>query len=372
MSRSSASPSGTGPLGARIRALIETDGPLSVFDFMGLCLTDPEHGYYMRAEPFGADGDFITAPEVSQFFGELVGAWVVAAHAALGSPRPFHLVELGPGRGTLMADMLRVAALRPAFREAASLHLVETSRRLREIQRATLGDAVPAALWHDRIADLPEDAPLLVVANEFFDALPIRQYVKTAQGWRERAVGLDEQGALRFVAGTGSLDAAELPAGLAGAAEGAILETQPLANALMEELGARIARQGGVLLAIDYGYARTAPGDTLQALRAHRPVEVLAEPGRADLTAHVNFEALARAARAGGLRPRALMTQGSFLLGLGLLERAGQIGAGRSPQEQERIRGEVERLAAPQEMGELFKVLAVAGPDVVLPLFDGV
>lgn len=366
------SESQTTPLGARLRALIEAGGPLSVFDFMGLCLADPEHGYYMRAEPFGADGDFITAPEVSQFFGELVGAWVIEAHAALGSPRPFHLVELGPGRGTLMADMLRVAALRPAFREAAAIHLVETSRRLREIQRTTLGEAAMTAHWHDRIADLPEGAPLIVVANEFFDALPIRQYVRTAQGWRERAVGLDEQGALRFVAGTGSLDPGSLPAGLAGAAEGTILETQPLANALMEELGARIARQGGVLLAIDYGYARTASGETLQALRAHRHVPVLAEPGRADLTAHVNFEALARAARSAGLRPRALMTQGDFLLGLGLLERAGQVGAGRSPQEQERIRGEVERLAAPQEMGELFKVLAVAAPDVVLPLFDGV
>lgn len=362
----------TTPLGARIRALIEAGGPMSVFDFMGLCLADPEHGYYMQAEPFGADGDFITAPEVSQFFGELVGAWVVQAHAALGSPRPFHLVELGPGRGTLMADMQRVAALRPAFREAAAVHLVETSHRLRAIQRTTLGEAAARAHWHDRIADLPTDAPLLVVANEFFDALPIRQYVRTAQGWRERAVGLGATGALQFVAGTGSLDPGSLPADLAGATEGAILETQPLANALMEELAGRIARQGGALLAIDYGYARTATGETLQALRAHRHVEVLAEPGRADLTAHVNFEALARAARTGGLRPRALMTQGDFLLRLGLLERAGQVGAGRSPQEQERIRGEVERLAASQEMGELFKVLAVAPHEVVLPLFDGV
>lgn len=362
----------TTPLGARIRALIEAGGPMSVFDFMGLCLTDPEHGYYMQAEPFGADGDFITAPEVSQFFGELIGAWVVQTHAALSSPPHVHLVELGPGRGTLMADMLRVAALRPAFREAASLHLVETSRRLRAIQRTTLGEAGDHTHWHDRIADLPTDAPLIVVANEFFDALPVRQYVRTPQGWRERAVGLGTNGALQFMAGTGSLDPGSLPADLAGAAEGAILETQPLANALMEELAGRIARQGGALLAIDYGYARTATGETLQALRAHRHVPVLAEPGLADLTAHVNFEALARAARNGGLRPRPLLTQGDFLLRLGLLERAGQVGAGRPPEDQERIRGEVERLAAPQEMGDLFKVLAVAADDAVLPLFDGV
>jgi SAM-dependent MidA family methyltransferase len=361
------------PLADRIRALIETAGPLSVCDYMALCLADPQHGYYMRAEPFGAGGDFITAPEVSQLFGEMIGAWLVHAHAASGAPKRFHLVELGPGRGTLMADILRVARLRPAFHAAASLHLVETSPRLREVQKETLGANATNVQWHDSIAGLPVDAPLLIVANEFFDALPIRQYVRLQGRWMERCVGLADDGeTLRFVPGTGGLEDADLIAGLAGAPEGAVVETQPLANALMQDLATRLAAQGGVLLAIDYGYGRTAAGDTLQALRRHEHVSVFEAPGQCDLTAHVNFEALARAANLPPLRPRRLLGQGEFLLALGLLERAGQLGAGKSEDDRERIRGEVERLAAPGQMGDLFKVLAVAPDTVPLMPFDPV
>lgn len=361
------------PLAARIRALIETAGPLSVFDYMALCLADPQHGYYMRAEPFGAGGDFITAPEVSQLFGEMIGAWLVHAHAASGAPEKFHLVELGPGRGTLMADILRVARLRPEFRAAASLHLVETSPRLRDIQKATLGDDAAKVHWHDTPATLPGDAPLLIVANEFFDALPIRQYVRVESRWRERCIGLADDGkGLRFVAGAGELADAELAADLLDAVEGTILETQPLANALMQELAARLAAQGGALLAIDYGYGRTAAGDTLQALRGHQHVPVLEAPGLCDLTAHVNFEALARAASLAPLQPRRLLGQGEFLLALGLLERAGQLGADKSEADRDRIRGEVERLAAPDQMGDLFKVLAIAPDAVQLIPFDPV
>lgn len=361
------------PLAARIRRLIETAGPLSVFDYMALCLADPQHGYYMRAEPFGAGGDFITAPEVSQLFGEIIGAWLVHAHAASGAPEGFHLVELGPGRGTLMADILRVARLRPEFLAAASLHLVETSPRLREIQKATLGADAAHVQWHGSIADLPGDKPLLIVANEFFDALPIRQYVRMQGRWMERCVGLADDGkSFRFVAGAGVLEDADLAVGLARAPEGTVVETQPLANALIQDLATRLAAQGGALLAIDYGYGRTAAGDTLQALRGHRHVPVLETPGQCDLTAHVNFEALARAASLAPLRPRRLLGQGEFLLALGLLERAGQLGAGKAADEQERIRGEVERLAAPDQMGDLFKVLAVAPDAVPLMPFDPV
>jgi SAM-dependent MidA family methyltransferase len=360
------------PLAARIRRLIQTSGPLSVFDYMGLCLADPKHGYYMRAEPFGAGGDFITAPEVSQLFGELIGAWLIHAHEAIGAPQRVHVVELGPGRGTLMADILRVARLRPAFRQGLQVHLVETSPRLRAVQAKTLGTDADDVRWHDTLASLPDDAPLLLVANEFFDALPIRQYVRTEGQWLERCIGLDAEGRLRFASGTGRLGEHGHALRLPDAPEGAILETQPLANALMQDLAARLAGQGGVLLAIDYGYARTDIGDTLQALRAHRHVPVLEAPGLCDLTAHVNFEALARAAMLPGLRPRRLLTQGEFLLSLGLLERAGRLGAGKSAQEQDRIRGEVERLAAPGEMGELFKVLAVTSERVSLPPFDPV
>lgn len=361
------------PLAARIRALIETAGPLSVFDYMALCLADPQHGYYMRAEPFGAGGDFITAPEVSQLFGEMIGAWLVHAHAASGAPKKFHLVELGPGRGTLMADILRVARLRAEFRVAASPHLVETSPRLREIQKATLDGEATNAQWHDTVATLPGDAPLLIVANEFFDALPIRQYVRLQGRWRERCVGLADDGqSFRFIAGAGELEDADLAPRLLDAPEGAILETQPLANALMQELATRLAAQGGALLAIDYGYGHTAAGDTLQALRGHQHVSVLEAPGLCDLTAHVNFEALARAASFAPLRSRRLLGQGEFLLALGLLERAGQLGADKSEDDQERIRGEVERLAAHDQMGDLFKVLAIAPDTVPLMPFDPV
>ncbi|MAB00600.1 MAG: methyltransferase [Stappia sp.] len=362
------------PLAARLREIVTHNGPMPVADFMALCLGDPVHGYYMQAEPFGAAGDFITAPEVSQLFGEMVGIFLLTAWQRMGEPERFHLVEFGPGRGTLMADVLRVLALRPAALAGVTPHLVETSARLREVQRETLAARAPAPVnapcWHDSANGLPEDAPLLVVANEFFDALPIRQHVLNAGQWRERCIGIDDAGALAFALGPGTLAPADLPGDLSRVADGAVIETQPVANAIAEELGARLAAQGGAGLVIDYGYPRTAPGDTLQAMRAHAHVPVLDEPGRADLTAHVNFEALARAFMRGGAPARPLMTQGDFLLGLGLLERAGRLGAGKPARIQEQIRNDVERLAAPAEMGELFKVLAVAPQGLALPPFN--
>jgi SAM-dependent MidA family methyltransferase len=362
------------PLLDRIRSLIEQNGPMPVADYMSLCLADPHHGYYMQADPFGARGDFITAPEVSQVFGELIGAWLVTAWMRSGAPERFHLVELGPGRGTLMGDILRVAALRPAFLSGLTLHFVETSKRLRAVQKETLETRAPkllrAPVWHDRIDALPDDAPLFVIANEFFDALPIRQYACVGGQWRERCVALDDDSRLCFALGPGLLSKSDLPALPAAPRDGAVLETQPLANALAQTLGQRLSAQGGTALVIDYGYGQSALGDTLQAMRNHAYVPVLDDPGRADLTAHVNFEALARAFRAGGTHAHPLMQQGAFLLAMGLLERAGQLGAGKSGEEQERIRGEVQRLAGPEEMGSLFKVLALGAEDVVLPPFD--
>ena len=362
------------PLAGRIRKLIAHNGPMPIADFMALCLADPEHGYYMQAEPFGAAGDFITAPEVSQLFGEMVGVFLLTAWQRMGEPARFHLAEFGPGRGTLMADALRVLALRPAALAGVTPHLVETSARLRNLQKETIATRAPAPghapRWHDTAHGLPDDAPLLVVANEFFDALPIRQHVLNAGQWRERCVGVDDTGALAFTLGPGTLAPEDLPQDLSGLPDGALIESQPIANAIAEELGARLAAQGGAGLVIDYGYPRTAPGDTLQAMRAHAHVPVLEEPGRADLTAHVNFEALARAFERGGVAARALMTQGDFLLGLGLLERAGRLGAGKPAQTQDQIRSDVARLAAPAEMGELFKVLAVAQQGLELPPFN--
>ncbi|ADZ69624.1 class I SAM-dependent methyltransferase [Polymorphum gilvum] len=358
------------PLCDRLIRRIALYGPITVADYMAACLGDPDHGYYTTAaEPFGRAGDFITAPEVSQMFGELIGAWTVAAWQAMGAPASVRLVELGPGRGTLMADLLRTAALRPDFLAAATLHLVETSPRLGAVQAKTLAGAALAPIWHDRLDDVP-DGPLLLVANEFFDALPIHQYVRTPTGWRERCVGLSEEGSLAFGIGVARLPDTAIPGTARAAPDGAILETAPMAAGIARRIGARLKAQGGAALIVDYGHMHTAPGDTLQALRRHAHDDVLASPGVADLTAHVDFESLAQAARDGGAHSFGPLEQGDFLLRLGLLERAGALGAGKSPDVQERIRADVERLAAPERMGSLFKVLALTDGRFVPVPFD--
>jgi len=353
----------------KIKARIAAEGPLTVADYMSTCLGDPEHGYYTTREPFGAGGDFITAPEVSQMFGELIGAACLSAWQALGSPSRFELVELGPGRGTLMADLLRMASLRPDFVKAARLSLVETSPRLRQIQTETLKDAPLQPAFHERLRDLPE-GPLILVANEFFDALPVHQFIRTPQGWQERRIGLTGDGNLTFGIGAARLPDGMVPSSLASAPEGTVFETQPASNAIAEDIGRRISTQGGAALFIDYGYLKTAPGDTLQALYNHAYDDVFARPGEADLTAHVNFEALAAAAVKAGASALPALTQGDFLLRSGLLERAGALGSGKAHREQESIRDAVERLAAPDQMGDLFKVLAVTNSGLSFPPFD--
>ncbi len=357
------------PLRERIAALIRHDGPMTIADYVAHCLADPHDGYYMRGDPFGKAGDFVTAPEVSQMFGELIGAWCLACWQSIGAPSAFHLVELGPGRGTLMADLLRMASIRPAFLDAASLHLVETSPSLRACQADTLARAPLAPQWHDHIDALPY-GPLIVVANEFFDALPIRQYLRTEAGWRERVVGVDDSGGFAFGLGPGVLPDADIPADCRAAPVGAVLETRPAATAIMTTLAGRIFEHGGAVLTVDYGHANTAVGDTLQAMRGHQFADPLADPGAADLTAHVDFAALARAAKAAGARPHPLLTQAEFLVRLGLIERAGRLGAGRDGTVQNDIRATVDRLAGPDEMGDLFKVLAVTRPDVTPEPFD--
>ncbi len=350
-------------LGERIAELIAADSPIPVSEYMALCLFDPQHGYYTTREPFGAGGDFITAPEISQMFGELVAAWLYQAWLANGRPMPATIAEIGPGRGTLMKDMLRTwSRIDPAFFSAATFALVETSPRLAAIQRDTLGPAAARITWHESVATLG-DAPLFIVGNELFDALPIRQFVQTAAGWRERMVGLDENGVLAFFAGMASLDPALLPSGAASAPQGAILELAPARNALMAEIAARISARDGAGLFIDYGYLQPGVGDTLQALKDHVFDDVLAHPGEADLTSHVDFAALSDVAQAHGLRAMTA-TQGSFLLAMGLLERAGNLGANADEAGRDAISAQVERLAGPDQMGDLFKVLAVLPEDV--------
>ena len=349
------------PLGDKLIRQIEAFGPITVADYMAACLGDPEHGYYMTREPFGAAGDFITAPEISQMFGELIGLWAVECWQRMGSPDRFALVEIGPGRGTLMADALRAARIAPGFMEAAGITLVETSQRLRAIQRATL--AKHDVAWLDRVDDLPE-TPAIVIANEFFDALPLRQFQRTGDGWAERMVGV-ENGTLAFGLRPGAVIdglAVEAPAG-------AIVEVAAISASIMASLATHLQRFGGAMLAIDYGHAESGHGDTLQAMRQHGFDDPLAHPGEADLTVHVDFAALAATARAQGARASRVWTQGDFLLALGLLERAGRLGAGKDLATQDAIRAAVERLAGPDAMGTLFKVLCVTGGDLVVPPF---
>lgn len=359
----------TTPLLAKLKKRIAATGPLSVADYMSACLADPDHGYYTTKEPFGEMGDFTTAPEVSQMFGELIGAFCLQARDLLQLDEPFQLVELGPGRGTLMADFLRMVALQPSFIEKANLNLVEMSPRLREKQADTLKSTPLVPTFRDMFSDVPE-GPLIVIANEFFDALPIHQFIKTELGWRERMVGLGDEGHLSFGIGVAQLEQTALPSFAAQAPRDAVLETQPSANAIAAQISDRIARFGGLAVFIDYGYTKTALGDTLQALHKHTYDDVFAHPGAADITAHVNFEALARSASEAGAHVYAPLSQGDFLVKLGLLERAGTLGHGKDPKTQDGIRDAVERLAAPDQMGDLFKVLAISHKPVALPPFD--
>lgn len=345
----------------RLRRTIEADGPISVADYMAICLGDPENGYYMKQDPLGRTGDFITAPEVSQLFGELIGAWLADTWRRAGAPSPVNLVEFGPGRGTLMNDILRVAAVDQSFLTALEIHLIETSPALRASQRATLATRERPIEWHDTLATVP-GGPLLAVANEFFDALPIRQYVGRNGRWLERRIGLDSVGGLTFVAGVGSPPTDVAPV------EGAVLEISPTSTAIMTDLASRVGASGGGALIIDYGHAEHSIGETLQAVRDHRYADPLACPGDADLTAHVDFAALEAACEGTGATCHGPMSQGEFLLNLGLLERAGRLGHLKDAATQQSIRDAVERLAGPEQMGSLFKVLAITGGNIgVLP-----
>lgn len=347
-------------LARRIRA----QGPITLADYMATALTHPEVGYYATRDPFGRGGDFTTAPEISQVFGELLGLWCAERWQALGEPGRVLLVELGPGRGTLLADALRAARVLPAFRAALEPHLVEASPLLRAKQREMLGET--PAQWHEALAAVPEDAPLLLLANEFFDALPIRQFQRTAEGWAERLVGLTPDGeALRW-----GLAPPLPPAALSLPAEappGTVAELCPGARALAGEIGRRLARQGGAALLIDYGHARSALGESLQALRDGRPADPLAAPGAADLTAHVDFQALAEAAEAAGARAHGPVEQGAFLRALGIEARAEGLARKATPTQRRALAAAVDRLTAPTQMGSLFKVLALTPPNASVP-----
>ncbi|EJL34853.1 hypothetical protein PMI01_01546 [Caulobacter sp. AP07] len=382
----------------RLRAQIAQDGPISVAEYFTRCLHDPRDGYYATRPAIegagGEGGDFLTAPGVSQMFGELIGLWLLETWTRLGRPSPVRLVEMGPGDGTLISDILRAARLLPEFLAAADLWLVEVSPPLRALQAARLEGAAPAPRWADRLEAVPAGAPLLLVANEVLDCLPARQFVRTEGGWAERVVGLDAAGELAFGlralgpppvgeaarrAGGGSAPhLGQLPPPIATRSPppqgedlppGTVVESSPAQAALGAEIGHRVARDGGAALLIDYGRDAPGPGDTLQALKAHAKVSPLSAPGQADLTVWADFPAVLAAAVEAGAATGPILPQGAFLEALGIEARAQVLAAARPDQAQTLAR-QLDRLTGAAQMGGLFKVVCIHAPDLAVPLFE--
>ena len=349
----------------KIARRIRAEGPLTVAAYMAMALHDPAAGYYARREPIGAAGDFTTAPEISQIFGELIGLWCAELWQQMGRPDPLILAELGPGRGVLMSDLLRAADALPEFRCALRLYLVEASPLLRAEQEYRLGQTRP--VWVQGVEDLPDGA-ILLIANEFLDALPIRQFVRGAVHWRERLVALDAEGRLTFADGPESVAATLLvPASLRDSPPGTVAEICPAALGLAHALGARFARQPGGALFIDYGHFPIGPGATLCAVSRHHLVSVLGVPGTADLSAHVDFAAFAEAARTGGAKTHGPLTQAWFLTALGAELRLTTLSARATPAQQQALQSGFKRLLHPDEMGERFKVMALVSPGLTTP-----
>lgn len=354
------------PLEADIRRRIAAAGPMPVGEYMALCLTDPAHGYYTTRDPFGARGDFITAPEISQMFGEMIGLWMAAVWRQMGGPENVHIVELGPGRGTMMKDALRAAKVMPGFPEAVVVHLVEISPALEATQQRALEPLGVPLYWHRTLADVPRGAAI-VVANEFFDALPVCQAVKTADGWYERLVDVDSSGQLAFTIAPEPLPhfALQLAPAVRNAPDGSIFEWRT--DTLAMEIGARLARDGGAALVVDYGHAESAVGETLQAVGKHVYTNPLVAPGDVDLTAHVDFQAIATAIEAMGTASFGPLTQSQFLRRLGIVTRAAKLKAGAA--DAAAIDSALKRLISEGEagMGTLFKVAAFAHPKLGVP-----
>ena len=348
------------PLKGIIREQIAADGPLSVADFMDLALNHPEHGYYQCQEPFGAGGDFVTAPEISQVFGELIGVWLATAWQEMGRPAPFRMVELGPGRGQLMADFLRATSKVPGFLEAADINLVESSKRLADRQQQML--AGYDITWHERLETVPS-GPLILIANEFFDALPVHQLVWSERGWRERRVTVDDGGALSFTNGDAPMPLARMLADVTATEPGQIAEISPAREVLAQSIGRRLRQDGGLAVIIDYGaWVDRATGDTLQAVRGHRPADPLAFPGKIDLTTQVDFRRLGLAAAGGSADVFGPVPQGPFLRTLGIEMRMAALIKQADELQRQSLREALFRLTDASAMGELFKVLVLGSP----------
>jgi len=354
----------TSPLKAVIAGLIKSAGPMPVWRYMQLCLTHPEHGYYVSRDPLGREGDFTTAPEVSQMFGELLGLWAASVWKAMGEPAGLRLIELGPGRGTMMADALRALRVLPPLYQNLSVHLVEINPVLRDRQKATLS-GVRNVHWHDSLDEVP-DGPAIILANEYVDVLPIHQAVKREGGWHERVVEIDGRGNLAFGAAAEPIPRFEvlLPPLVRMAPQGTVFEWRP--DSEIMAIASRVRDQGGAALIIDYGHVRSDVGDTFQAIARHSFADPLENPGEADVTAHVDFQALARAAEDVGARVHGPATQGEFLKRLGIETRALTLMAKASHEVSEDIAGALKRLTDSGRggMGSMFKVIGISAPSL--------
>lgn len=342
-------------LGGLLKDRIRSSGPLSLHDFMQEALSHPEFGYYASRQPFGDDGDFITAPEISQTFGELIGLWCVDSWMKIGAPSSFHLVEFGPGTGRLMADVLRSAALVPDFLEAVDIHLVDNSPRLRNLQEEALAARGVGATWHDGFPTLSRQ-PTLFLANEFFDALPIHQYLCKEAQWYERLVDF-EQESFRFCLADRP---SELGTSHPAEKDGTIVEISPATSDYMAAICGSLCRDGGAALIIDYGAAEKLTGDSFQALRRHKTADPLQDPGEADLTAHVKFRHLKEIADSFGLSVQGPTGQGRFLERLGIEARTEMLARTASEDQRRRLKAGLKRLTSAEDMGTLFKVLCVS------------
>ena len=354
-------------IAAALRERIAREGAIPLPVFMIEALFDPVAGYYATKDPIGAGADFITAPEISQMFGELLGLWAAEAWAGLGAPSPVQLIELGPGKGTMMADMLRAGRAATGFTEAARVTLIEASAALKMVQAKTLAASTASLGWADGL-ERAAPGPALIFGNEFLDCLPVRQAVKAEGRWRERCVALDPEAPERFafVLGPVLTDEDFIPETLRDAPDGSLAEMRPGDLQVVDALAARFARHPGHALFIDYGPAKPEPGDTLQAIRAHEKVDPLDAPGTADLTARVDFGTLARAASLAGLQVHGPKPQGAFLTGLGIEQRAAMLARAR-PEARERIARQLHRLTAADEMGDLFKAICLSSPGAPPP-----
>ena len=354
------------PLEQQIIETIRQDGPMPLDRYMNLCLAHPEHGYYMSRDPFGRGGDFTTAPEISQMFGELIGIWCVSTWQTLQAPDPFHLVELGPGRGTLMADLLRAAKVMPGFYESVRVHMVETSPVLRSLQEKTLAGTGLKVEWHQDTSSVPQEATIFI-GNEFFDALPVQQLQRSETGWHERVVGLGDDGQLQTGLASDRVPDTVVPGWASDAEPGEIAEFSPARADYAGRLAEHVAACGGAMLLIDYGHTRSGSGDTLQAVSRHNPVDILHEPGECDLTAHVDFAVLETCFQDAGLATYGPVTQSRFLAGMGLAERMEMLAKRGGARERMKIAEAARRLVAGTEMGHLFKVLMATHADMPAP-----